>query len=150
MPTVSQEVLREAGRVMLGYAASFFFAIVMQLSAKIRAVQKFKKDKAAGTTKEKFNRYTSDTMLAGDRSVGNFIEWQGLFLVLFWTNVLVAGAQDVWLGWVYVGSRFLYPILAQLGGIKQGGPMPLIFLATVPGYYVLFHYTYLIYRTVFN
>ncbi|RHY01100.1 hypothetical protein DYB36_012819 [Aphanomyces astaci] len=134
---------------MLGYVASFLFAIVMQAVSKFSAMNRHKKDKADEKSKERFNRYTSDTMLAGDRSVGNFVEWQGAFLVLFWTNIVVAGAKEVWLGWVYVGIRFLYPVLAYLGGVKQGGAQPLILLATVPGYYVLLRYMYLIYMAVY-
>ncbi|ETW03154.1 hypothetical protein H310_05573 [Aphanomyces invadans] len=139
----------EGARVMLGYVASFLFAIVMQVFSKLSAMKQHKKDKASGASKERFNRYTSDLMLAGDRSVGNFVEWQGAFLVLFWTNIVAAGAKEVWLGWVYVGIRFAYPILAYLGGIKQSGAQPLIFLATLPGYYVLFRYMYLIYVAVY-
>ncbi|RLO11273.1 hypothetical protein DYB28_010072 [Aphanomyces astaci] len=116
---------------MLGYVASFLFAIVMQAVSKFSAMNRHKKDKADEKSKERFNRYTSDRMLAGDRSVGNFVEWQGAFLVLFWTNIVVAGAKEVWLGWVYVGIRFLYPVLAYLGGVKQGGAQPLILLATL-------------------
>ncbi|CAK4648337.1 unnamed protein product [Aphanomyces euteiches] len=139
----------EAGRVTLGYAAAFLFNIVIQVRGKVVSIQKFKKAKAAGLTKEAYNRYTCDIMLAADRSVGNFVEWQGIFLSLFWTNAVVAGGKEIWLGWVYVAIRFLYPILAHSGGTKKSGITPLIAVATVPGYYVLLRYMYLIYQDLF-
>ncbi|OQR95520.1 hypothetical protein THRCLA_22126 [Thraustotheca clavata] len=138
----------EAAKVTLAYAGSFLFNILIQVYGKIRAVRHFKQLKAAGATKEKFNRYTSDIMLAGDRSVGNFVEWQGIFLSLFWANALVTG-KEIELGYVYVAIRLAYPILAQLGGITQAGPRPLIFLATIPGYYVLLRYMYLLYQQLY-
>ncbi|OQR80660.1 hypothetical protein ACHHYP_17361 [Achlya hypogyna] len=146
MVTVTVPV--EAAKVTLAYAIAFLFNIGVQVVGRVRAVKAFKKLKDAGATKEKFNRYTSDIMLASDRSVGNFVEWQGIFLSLFWANALVTG-KEVELGYLYVGIRFLYPILAQLGGISQGGARPLILVATLPGYYVLGRYMYLLYQEAY-
>ncbi|KAF0690656.1 Aste57867_17962 [Aphanomyces stellatus] len=138
----------EAAQVTLGYAGAFLFNIFMQVHGKITAVRQFRAAKAAGGA-GKYNRYTSNLMLAADRSVGNFVEWQGTFLALFWTNALVAGGKEIWLGWVYVAARVLYPLLARAGAIKKQGVTPLIFFSTVPGYYVLLRYMYLIYHGVF-
>jgi hypothetical protein len=104
------------------------------------------KAKQAGS-KEKYNRFTDPIMLASDRSVGNFIEWQGIFLSLFWVNAILTG-KEMYLGWVYVGIRFLYPFLALAGGVTTKGPQPLIFVATVPGYVVLGRLSYLIYQAL--
>ncbi|ETW00876.1 hypothetical protein H310_07396 [Aphanomyces invadans] len=145
-PVPDRDIPREAAQVTLGYAGAFFFNIAMQVYGKVTDLRQFQMAKAAGTIKTKYNRYASDGMLAADRSVGNFVEWQGTFLALFWTNAVVAGGKELWLGWVYVVVRMLYPILAQRGALKKHGVTPLIFVATVPGYYVLLRYMYLIYR----
>ena len=137
---------RQASQITLAYVAAFFFTIIMQARLKFKALSEHKLQKAQGS-KAVFNRYTDPTMLAADRSVGNFIEWQGPFLVLFWLNAYVSG-QYVQLGWVYVAARVLYPILAANGGIGTHGPKPLIFVATLPGYAVLIFYFYTIYTTL--
>ncbi|KDO20202.1 hypothetical protein SPRG_13456 [Saprolegnia parasitica CBS 223.65] len=137
-----------AAKVTLAYAGAFLFNILIQVVGKVRSIRAFKALKAATSTKERYNRYTSDVLIAADRSVGNFVEWQGVFLSLFWANALVTG-NEIELGYVYVAIRLLYPILAHAGGVTQAGPRPLIFLATVPGYYVLARYAYLLYQALY-
>ena len=143
---ISENVVREAAKITLGFVGSYFFNIILQVQGKIAAVAEHKKLKAAGS-KEPFNRYTSDLMIAADRSVGNFLEWQVPFCLLFWLNAYLTGTE-LWIGWIWVGSRILYPILARLGGIKKSGAGPLILLATIPGYVVLFRYGYLIWKVI--
>jgi hypothetical protein len=143
---ISDNVVKEAAKVTLGVVGAFLFNIICQVQGKTAAVAEHKKLKAAGS-KEPFNRYTSDLMIAADRSVGNFLEWQVPFCLLFWLNAFVTG-KELWIGWIWVGSRILYPILARLGGITKSGPGPLIFLATCPGYAVIFRYGYLIWKAI--
>lgn len=140
---ISDNALKEASSVTLGFFGAFLINIGYQLYAKFPAIKEFQKAKKAGS-KEKFNRYTSEILLAADRSVGNFVEWQGIFLSLFWANAALTG-QEIWIGWIYVGIRILYPFLAHFGGITVAGAKPIIFLSTVPGYAVLFRLAYNIY-----
>jgi hypothetical protein len=116
---ISDIALKEASKVTLGFAGAFLANIGYQLYAKVPAFKAFQKAKEAGS-KEKSNRYTSDILLAADRSVGNFVEWQGIFLSLFWANAALTG-EEIWLGWVYVGIRIVYPLLAHFGGITKAG-----------------------------
>jgi hypothetical protein len=143
---MTSESIREAAKITLAFGGSFIFNVLVQVKAKAGAMIAHRKAKQEGS-KEKFNRYTSDAMISADRCVGNFIEWQGLFLSLFWTNAVLTG-KEIWLGWIYVGVRLLYPILAINGGVTKGGAQPLIFLVTVPGYVVLTRYAYLIYNAL--
>jgi len=111
-----------------------------------------------------YNRYTDDGMIAADRVVGNFTEWMGAFLTLFWLSVAIVGAEVLWAGWLYVGIRVLYPFLAHAGGVTSKGTVfylffehssmtvnmvlffagatPIIFIATIPGYVSLFFMLY--------
>lgn len=133
---MQETVLKEAARISLYYVLSFLFTVGYQGYLKFSAMAEHKGNNA---TRKPFERYGHVKILAGDRSVGNFLEWMGPFLILFWLNAFLNGTY-VYMGWVYVASRFLYPILAGLGGIKASGPRPLIFLATLPGYVVLIFY----------
>lgn len=118
----------------------FFLSIAFQVKLKLAALslakqESEKKDKDGFKT---YNRYTDNKILAGDRAVGNFLEWQGAFLALFWMNAYFTG-QAVWLGWVYVAARLAYLALAKFA-IRPGGIRPILLVTTVPAYVVLFYY----------
>jgi hypothetical protein len=137
-------ILKEAARITFWYIVAFLFNVFgVQVYFKFSALIQHKANKAKGS-KVAFNRYTDVRILAADRSVGNFVEWMGPFLALFWVNAALTG-KGLEYGWLYVGIRVLYPFLALAGGITPAGPQPLIFLATLPGYYVLGYYMYQIY-----
>jgi hypothetical protein len=125
---------------------TFLLAVLVQVLCKVVAERAHKAKKASGS-KEVFNRYTDEGMLAADRGLGNWLEWAPTFIVLFWLNALLTG-ENVFLGWVYVASRAAYPLLALMGGVNTSGAKPLIFLATGPGYAVLIKYAYDVYITV--
>ncbi len=125
---------------------TFFWAVLVQVYCKVVAIKAHKAKKASGS-KEPFNRYTDEYMLAADRGVGNWLEWAPSFILLFWLNALFTG-ENVSLGWVYVASRAAYPLLALMGGIKTSGAKGPIFLSTLPGYAVLFKYAYDVYMAV--
>jgi hypothetical protein len=131
---------------LAGCVGTFFWAVLVQVYCKVVAIKAHKSKKASGS-KEPFNRYTDETMLAADRGVGNWLEWAPSFIVLFWLNALFTG-ENVFLGWVYVASRAAYPMLALVGGIKPSGAKGPIFLSTLPGYFVLFKYAYDVYMAV--
>lgn len=146
---MNNDTLQLAARITLSYVGTFLFAIIVQTVSKIRAMAQHKANKAQTGSKEFFNRYTDVRILAADRSVGNFVEWMGAFLTLFWLNAFLTGDR-VELGWIYVASRLLYPVLAVNGGISLAGAKPIIFLATVPGYYVLITYAWTIYAHLYR
>lgn len=78
--------------------------------------------------------YNSHDMLAlaGDRAVGNFIEFAIVFLPLLWLHALfVDPSQSFSICAIYTASRSLYPVMFLLN------KPPSIFLSTVPGYAVL-------------
>jgi hypothetical protein len=143
---LTPEIIKEGGKITLAFSGAFLFNVLVQVQGKIQSAMAHKRAKQAGT-KEKYNRFSDEIMIPSDRSVGNFIEWQGLFLSLFWVNAALTG-KEMWLGWVYVGIRFLYPLLAISGGVTSKGPRPLIFFATGPGYVVLLRLGYLIYKAL--
>jgi hypothetical protein len=122
-----------ASRVLLVYGSAFVFAIGIQLYCKVRAKIENKKEG------KPFNRYDSDKLylLAADRGVGNYVEWAPAFLAFFGGAMLVEGPEVAKWGYLYACCRFLYPVVAQLGGIAQKGATPLIYFATVPMYAVL-------------
>lgn len=147
-----------AARIMLAYCAAFAFSIVLQFIAKLRAIrERFDKKKSLSkdeiASKVPYSRYESNHnlfLLQTDRAVGNYVEWSAQFLTLFWTSIHVGGDLP-WihsLGYVYVFSRFLYPIVAIRGGITFSGAKPIIFLATIPGYFVLLALAFEIYRKI--
>ncbi len=56
--------------------------------------------------------------------------------------------ENISVGWVYVASRVAYPLLALAGGIKPSGVKGPIFVATLPGYWVLLKYAHGIFKHV--
>jgi hypothetical protein len=139
------KILKEAAAVTLGFSAVFLFNIFVQLRARIRSIGDFKEQKKEGS-KEKYVRYGAQDLIASDRSVGNLVEWQGVFLSLFWTNAILTG-KDIWLGWAYVGLRAIYPFVAiGMGGITESGIKPQIALVTFPAYMILLKLAFNIYN----
>ena len=138
--------MKEASRVSLAYVGTFAWAVAVQVYCKARAMVAHRAHKAAGG-KEKLNMYTDPLMLVGNRSVGNWLEWSPSFLVLFWVNAVLTG-ENISVGWVYVASRVAYPLLALAGGIKPSGVKGPIFVATLPGYWVLLKYAHDIFKHV--
>jgi hypothetical protein len=146
---VKDAVLKEAAKIMLAYAGTFLLAISFQVAMKISAIRNSKADKAKKDSKTLFNRYMDSKMLAGDRCVGNWLEWSVAFLIVFWLNVLLTGNKHLNLGWVYVASRTLYPFIAVNGGIVPSvGATPRILIATIPGYYAIFCLAYHAYQAL--
>jgi hypothetical protein len=138
--TIDSNILREAAAVTLALGSSFTLNILYQVYCKVKSLKAHLQKKKEGS-KERYNRFTDPMMLPGDRSVGNFVEWQTTFLSLYWCNALLTG-KDMWIGWIYVAIRTAYPYLAHIGGIKESGARSRIFLATVPGYMVLIRLFY--------
>jgi hypothetical protein len=145
---VNEQVLKEASKIILAYFGTFLWAMIFQTTSKFKAAAAHKKEKAGRDSKIQFNRYTDPHILAGDRCVGNWQEWAIPFLLVFWLNVLLTGKEQLHLGWVYVFSRALYPLLAVNGGITLSGAKPLIFIATMPGYYVILRLAYHAYQAL--
>ena len=118
----------------------------LQLTA--AANHKKRKAKAAkdGITIPPFNRYTSDDplLIQGDRIVGNWLEWALFFQVAFWSHQVITALYStdsvsdlqlgILLGWGYIASRLLYPLVVLAGGIGRWGPSPLVFPSTIPSY----------------
>ncbi|KAJ3402890.1 hypothetical protein HDV05_008192 [Chytridiales sp. JEL 0842] len=121
------------------------YALKKKQSKKKDADGKPKTTKVVG----KLDRYNHPSMIVADRVVGNFLEWQMAFLVPFWLNAALRGGQDIWVGWIFVASRVIYPFLAVWGkGVTAAGPQPVILLTTVPGYFVMMYYSYQIFMAV--
>ena len=141
MSTSDQQLMKASARVMLGYISAFVLAVLVQVVAKVNFIRKRNSKKT--DDEEPFNRYSNndDFLLAADRAVGNFVEWAPAFLTLYWTHIAVAGDCTT-TGWLYVGARLLYPFVAVLGGIRLSGARPIIYLSTVPGYFVLLKLAY--------
>ncbi len=127
-------------RVFFG---SIFFQLKQKFSARAHAEAEAKKGEKPLNS---YNRYSDTLILAGDRAVGNFLEWQVAFLSLFWLNAALTGT-NVWVGWVFIGARALYLVFAK-SAIRPQGIKPHLLLATVPGYLVLFFYIYTVTRAV--
>ncbi|KAJ3274284.1 hypothetical protein HDV01_003128 [Terramyces sp. JEL0728] len=144
---MNDQVFKEASRVTLGFVGSFLFTVAIQVGYKARSIINHKELKKAGS-KELYDRYKDEIMVPVDRAVGNYLEWQGAFLLLFWMNAYLRGT-DIWVGWIYVGVRMAYPMLALLGGVTRKGAQPLIFLTTLPGYGILSYYGYQIYKVLY-
>ncbi|KAJ3318006.1 hypothetical protein HDV06_000999 [Boothiomyces sp. JEL0866] len=145
---MNNKVFREASKVTLGFVGTFLFTIGVQVAYKVKSFLNHKELKKAGS-KEKYDRYKDEIMVPVDRSVGNYIEWQGAFVLLFWMNAYLR-EKDIWVGWIYVGVRMVYPLLALAGGVSRKGAQPLIFLTTIPGYGVLSYYAYQIYKELYQ
>lgn len=79
--------------------------------------------------------------LAGDRSVGNFVEQAIVFLPLMWLHALfVDPSQSFTICAIYTATRSYYPILFP-------AKPPLVALSTIPGYVILI---YLFHQLTFN
>ena len=135
----------EALKITLSMVGVFLSCVLIQTYIKFKAIAAFKKQKAEGTSKECYNRYTDKAIVVGDRVVGNTLEWMWLFLMLLWLNAVFVkqpGFLGFNVGWVYVVARALYPVIAVHGGIKLSGPQHVILLATVPGYVTIISLIY--------
>jgi hypothetical protein len=135
---LAKPLLLQASRVTFAYLSVFTLLIFVQTYAKALAMKAARKRKETDAS-FRFNRYQSDDpfLLQCDRAVGNFLEWAPSFLGFFWMHVLILGDSAVLPGYVYVGARALYPVLAASGGISRRGASPIIFASTVPAYLAL-------------
>ena len=97
-----------------------------------------KKHGTATTEKVSFRAvkyYNSRDMLAlaGDRTVGNFLEFAIVFLPLYWMHAVLVDPTMSWtIALAYTVPRGLYPLLMLYAPTK-------ILLSTLPGYVVLFY-----------
>jgi len=72
-----------------------------------------------------------------DRVVGNTLEQAMPFLVLLWLHALFVNPEtSKLLGWIYVATRFLYPITFGFYGQQTLG----IQIATQPNYIVVYYF----------
>jgi uncharacterized membrane protein (Fun14 family) len=140
-------VLKEACKISLAYTGAFTFQLLFQAKDKVSAITQHAQQKKLDS-KLKFNRYENEQMLISDRIVGNFLEFGHIFLVLFWVNA-VLNQSHVWVGWIWIASRYLYPFLANMGGITRAGAQPIIFIATFPMYGVLIFYAIKCYQALY-
>lgn len=131
--SVDEGVFLPAARVTTAFALLYVATLIYQGLAKLPLAHSALKAKD-----KRFNRYTDERMLAIDRSVGNLLEWSVPFLAIFWLSMLLTDGATLRAGWVYVGFRALYPLLAVFGrGVGTIGPKPIILAATVPTYAAL-------------
>ena len=71
--------------------------------------------------------------LAGDRTLGNFLEQAILFLPLLWMHAVLVDETQSWMICViYTLFRMIYPIAFMKGGF-------FVLVSTVPGYLVLIY-----------
>ena len=123
------------------YLALYVLFIQFQSYSKFYLFAQKKKESRlkAGSEKVSFRAvkyYNSRDILAlaGDRTVGNFIEFAILFLPLMWLHALfVDPSQSFFICAIYTASRSLYPILFLLSKSHS------ILFSTVPAYAVLLY-----------
>lgn len=143
---IPDETFLKCAHITIAYFLVLALTQLYQGSLRIRVFLKHQKNKSVHETKQKYMRYGHEDLLAADRCIGNFVEWMGPFMGVFWLNAILDG-QYVELGWVYVASRILYPFIAVgLNGITSSGPDPIMYLATTPGYLVIGFYAYRVFR----
>jgi len=134
---------KEMAKLLLAYSGTFLVQVVAQKICFFRAIAIHKKKKenyllkdgAAGQESPRFDKTTDPLTYAGDRCVGNYLEWTPLFLTMVGLNALMADGEGLWSGWIVVTARCVYPILAVYGNaISRKGTKKVIFLATAPMY----------------
>jgi hypothetical protein len=144
----SPDELKGAVQGTLLYLGLYLFILIpFQSFSKFYIVAEKKKEARAkgGNEKVSFRAikyYNSKDLLAlaGDRTVGNFIEFAILFLPLMWMHALfVDPSSSFWICLVYTASRSYYPIAFLKGS--------LVLLSTAPGYLI---YGYLFYELTFK
>lgn len=98
-----------------------------------------KEYKAAG---KKFDRYFGQDkkMLQADRTQLNMLEQMPPFVVTLWLYAVFVDAGTAgFLGWVYVASRALYPIVTAT--IASSGRLSaLVLVSTIPNYLVIVYF----------
>jgi hypothetical protein len=144
----SPDELKGAVQGTLLYLGLYLFILIpFQSFSKFYLVAQKKKEARSkgGNEKVSFRAikyYNSKDLLAlaGDRTIGNFIEFAILFLPLMWMHALfVDPSISFWICLVYTASRGIYPITYFQGS--------LILLSTAPGYLI---YAYLFYELTFK
>jgi hypothetical protein len=136
--------IREAARVTLGHCMALVLALTNQAVLKFILLAEHRR---SGKPMKEFNRYTHPGMFLADRAVGNFLEWQSVFLPLFWLNAILCRDQ-IWLGWIWVVGRTMYPFISKIG-LNEKGPKPVQLVATLPSYVLFAYYGIRIYQALF-
>ena len=89
-----------------------------------------KDDTPISMTSIKYGNGGGKTMLAANRVVGNTLEQAVPFLLALWLHATFVDCHGAAvLGWCWIASRCLYPVV--------WGRFPLIFLSTMPGYFFI-------------
>mmetsp|Transcript_8578 Transcript_8578/g.10277 ORF Transcript_8578/g.10277 Transcript_8578/m.10277 type:complete len:157 (-) Transcript_8578:90-560(-) len=142
-PTADE--LRGVVQGTLLYLSVYMCLLAFQSFSKFYLFAQKKKDARAKGGNEKIpfravKYYNGKDMLAlaGDRTVGNYVEFAIIFLPLLWMHaIFVDPSQAFTICFIYALSRLMYPFLFLFGG----GFM--IVLSTIPGYVI---YTYLFFQ----
>jgi hypothetical protein len=143
--------LKGAVQGTLLYLGLYFFILIpFQSFSKFYLLAQKKKEARSKEGNERVSfravkYYNSRDLLAlaGDRTVGNFVEFSVVFLPLMWMNALfVDPSISFRICLIYTASRSYYPIafLSRSTG-------SLILLSTAPGYLI---YAYLFYELTFK
>lgn len=130
--SIDAAVFKQAAQV----TSAFLLLIVGSLLA--QGLTRVRRFAAARKRKEKYERAKDLTLIPFDRSVGNLLEWALPFLGFFWMSMVLTSGGTLTAGWVYVGFRALYPLVAifQRGVGAEGARTPIL-VATVPAYIAL-------------
>lgn len=118
-----------------------YLALYMMIFVPFQSFSKFyllaqKKREAKDGKKVSFREvkyYNSKDVLAlaGDRAVGNFLEFAIVFLPLLWMHaIFVDPGQSFRICLVYTVARAIYPVTFLMG-------LPYIFISTFPAYMVI-------------
>ena len=141
LPYPEPEDLKGAVRGTLLYLALYLFGFIQfqsyskfYLLAQKKKEAKEKKDGAAVSFRAiKYYNSRDRLALAGDRTVGNFLEFAILFLPLLWIHAVLVDPTQSWnVALVYTSSRSLYPLLMLYQPTW-------IAMSTGPGYLVLLY-----------
>ena len=114
-------------RVFIGWVGLYFSFLFSQSYRTFNAVSKGKGDIGA----VKYGNAGGKYILTGNRTVANMMEQSFPFLAsLALHALLVDAASAAQLGWLWLFSRTIYPLVFAMGP-------PMLFLSTLPGYVFL-------------
>lgn len=148
-PLALASYYREPIKVTIAFVCLYYaFLLIQSMSKNYIFMTQKDGDKDKGEGKQSFAKIkygsTNKIALMGDRTVGNLLEQSIPFLTALWLHaVFVDPASAAQLGWYYLGFRAIYPFVFFKG-------VPLLFVSTLPGYFLVWKLIYPVYTHAFN
>jgi uncharacterized MAPEG superfamily protein len=134
--TKTTKTPRPTALITVAWALTLAGALINQGTTRLRL--RIAAKRAKRKAPEGYGPSAPPALHAASRVSANTLEWGAVFLPLLWVAAMATEGANPGVnkaGWIYVGARVLYAVLAVgAGGVSARGPEPAILAATGPAY----------------